>query len=144
MANKYWPAKGAQPMRFGTLASMIDEWGEPLQKALDTLIKGNLVRSVAAGQPRTIQRFRWRKNLSFRPILNGSTASTNNIHPRFQVIHRPTPSYLAALSCWQPDPKLLEDLLCLPVSFITLVLRLADAYQFWWSERVFDLEGSFA
>jgi len=28
-----------QPMRFGTLASMIDEWGEPLQKALDTLIR---------------------------------------------------------------------------------------------------------
>jgi hypothetical protein len=135
-----------QPMRFGTLASMIDEWGEPLQKALDTLIKENLVKSGAAGphayysavQPAkepllpAIPEWLYCFHDQFPPSVPGDTQA--NTFVSCGVI------LLAAVLTGSRDLQLLEDLLRLPTGFIALVLRLADAYQFWWSERIFHLE----
>jgi hypothetical protein len=137
-----------QPMRSGTLASMIDEWGEPLQKALDTLIKENLVRSVDVGP----NAYYSAVPLAKEPLL---PAIPEWLHCFHEAYPPSVPGDIQAntfVSCGvvllvavltgSRDLDLLEDLLRLPPGFIALVLRLADAYQFWWFERIFDLEAA--
>jgi hypothetical protein len=82
--------------------------------------------------------FRCRKNLSFRPFLNGSTASMKNI-PSVQGDTQANTFVscgvvlLAAVLTGSHDAKLLEDLLHLPAGSIALALRLADVFGFWWT-----------
>lgn len=131
-----------------TLASMIDEWGEPLQKALDTLIKDNLVRSVAVGPHAYYSAVPLAKE-PLLPAIPEWLYCFHDKHPR--SVPRDTEAntfvscgvvLLAAVLTGSRDAELLEDLLRLPVGFIGLVLRLADTYQFWWSQRMFDLEAA--
>jgi hypothetical protein len=135
-----------QPMRSETLASMIQEWGEPLETALYTLVKENLVRSVAA-EPHS---YYSAVPLAKEPLLPAISEWLHYFHEQYP------PSVpgdvqantfvscgvvlLAAVLTGSRDLELLEDLLRLPAGFIALVLRLADAFQFWWSERIFHLE----
>ena len=137
-----------QPMRFETLASMIDEWGEPLQKALDTLIKDNLVGFDAAG-PHT---YYSAVPLAKEPLLPAIPEWLSCFHEKYppSVLGDTQANtfvscgvvLLAAVLTGSRDAEHLEDLLRLPEGFITLVLRLADAHQFWWSEPIFDLEAA--
>jgi hypothetical protein len=137
-----------QPMRFETLASMTDEWGEPLQKALDTLIKDNLVRFDVAGP----HAHYWAVPLAKEPLLPAIPEWLSCFHEKYPPsVPGDTQAntfvscgvvLLAAVLTGSRDPELLEDLLRLPVRFIGLVLRLADAHKFWWSEPIFDLEAA--
>jgi hypothetical protein len=136
-----------QPMRFETLASMIDEWGEPLQKTLDTLIKDNLVRSEDGPHA-----YYWAVPLAKEPLLPAIPEWLDCFHGKYPPsVPGDTQAntfvscgvvLLAAVLTGSRDAELLEDLLHLPVGFISLVLRLADAHQFWWSEPIFDLEAA--
>jgi hypothetical protein len=137
-----------QPMRFGTLASMIDEWGEPLQKALDTLIKENLVRSVSAGP----HAYYAAVQLAKEPLLPAIPEWLHCFHEHYPPsVPGDTQAntfvscgvvLLAAVLTGSRDAELVEELLRLPAGFIALVLRLADAYQVWSSERMFDLQAA--
>jgi hypothetical protein len=116
---------------------MIAEWEEPLQKALDTLIKDNLVGFYAAG-PHTyywavplmkesllpaIPEWLYCFHEKYPPSVPGDTQETTFLSCGVAM--------LAAVLTGSRDAELLEDVVRLPVGFITLVLRLADAHQLW-------------
>jgi hypothetical protein len=119
-----------------------------MQKALDTLIKENLVRSVAVGphayysavplakEPLLPAIPEWLRcfHEAYPPSVPGDTQA--NTFASCGVV------LLAAVLTGRRDAELLEDLLRLPAGFIALVLRLADVYQVWWSERIFDLDAA--
>jgi hypothetical protein len=137
-----------QPMRFETLASLIDVWGEPLQKALDILVKDELVMSVVVGP----HAYYFAVPMAKAPLIPDIPEWLSCFHEKYPPsVPGDTQAntfvacgvvLLAAVLTDSRDAELLEDLLRLPPAFIALVLRLADAYQFWWSAGIFNLEGA--
>jgi hypothetical protein len=135
-----------QPMRFETLASLIDVWGEPLQKALDILVKDELVMSVVVGP----HAYYFAVPMAKAPLIPDIPEWLSCFHGAYPPsVPRDTQAntfvscgvvLLAAVLTDSRDAELLEDLLRLPQGFIALVLRLADAYQFWWSAEIRNLE----
>jgi hypothetical protein len=138
-----------RPMTSEALMSTTMVWGEPLEAALDTLSKANLIRSSAEGPMAHYSAVA----LSKKPILPGVSDWLHRFYDKFpRWVSSGDPEVnnsascasvlLAAVLTGSRDPDVIAHLLGLPERFVTLVLWLAKNSEFWWSEKVFDLEAA--
>jgi hypothetical protein len=139
-----------RPMTCETLMSMTMEWREPLEAALDTLTKANLVRSSTEGSRAHYSAV----PLSTEPILPGVSEwlhrFSDKFHPWLLVPGDPEEYnsascalvLLAAVLTGSRDPDFLAHILGLPERFVAFVLWIARNSEFWWCEQVFDLEAA--
>jgi hypothetical protein len=137
-----------RPMTSEALMSVTMEWRQPLEEALETLTRANLIRFSAEGPIAYYSAV----PLSKEPILPAVSEWLHRFHktsPQWVSGDREANNFascasvlLAAVLTGSRDPDLIANLLNLPERFVTLVLWLAKTHEFWWSERVFDLEAA--
>jgi hypothetical protein len=139
-----------RPMTCETLMSMTMEWREPLEAALDTLTKANLVRSSAEGS----RAYYSAVPLSKEPIISAVSDWLHRFYdktPRWLLVPGDPEENNSACCAWvllaavltgSRDPDFLAHILGLPERFVALVLWIAKNSEFWWCEQVFDLEAA--
>jgi hypothetical protein len=143
-------SRSNRPMTCETLMSMTMEWREPLEAALDTLTKANLVRSSTEGSRAHYSAVPLSKEPLLPAVSDWLHRFYDKLHPWLLVPGDPEENnsascalvLLAAVLTGSRDPDFLAHILGLPERFVTLLLWIAKNSEFWWCEQVFDLEAA--